>query len=118
MINSKWWHSCSLAAGAFLGWYAAYFNYDSQATYASEELIGNEIRLLEQAKTYRPPCPDLLSAGSVAVTKHDNVIVLWKKSSETQLDKMVIDDKLHSAIEAVANECNFFLNNNFAIVPN
>jgi hypothetical protein len=106
MKNSKWWHCCSLAAGTLLGWYVAYFNYDSQATYASEELIGNEIRLLEQANAYRPPCSDLLSVGSVAVTKHDNnVVVLWKKSSEAQLDKMVIDNNFHSAAESVASEC-------------
>ncbi len=105
MKNSKWWHGCSLAVGALFGWYVSYFNYDSQATYASEELIGNEIRLLERAKTYRAPCPDLLSSGSVAVMKQDNLVVLWKKSSETVLDKMIIDDKFHSAVESVANEC-------------
>lgn len=105
MKNSKWWHCCSLIAGALLGWYITYFNFNSQSTYASEELIGNEIRLLEQAKSYRPPCTDLLSAGSVAVTKQDNNVVLWKKVSESQLEKMVIDDRFHSAVESVANEC-------------
>lgn len=105
MKNSNWWHICSLAMGALLGWYATYFKYESQATYEAEELIGNEIRLLEQARTYKQPCSDLILPESVAITKQDNLIVLWKKSSETQLDKLVIDNSFHSGGETVENGC-------------
>lgn len=96
----------TLLIGIGLGWYFAFFIHDSNSSSRTEEIIGNEIKLLELANLYPIPCAELKKSTDIVITKEQEFVILWKKSTNSSIEKIVIDRNFNSANDNQPNTCN------------
>jgi len=89
-----------------LTWYITTYYYQDLHFAISEDIISLEIKLLEETKTFLPPCNELQALNERVVVQKDDYIMIWRLAENKDLiEKFVINDSFDSAYEQIENSC-------------